>query len=203
MRADELRPPFRRVWLFHGGSLLEFPPVIGYGRLFVTSNAGITAAVNTRTGKGAWRHASGRCAAASPALAYGILFQTFLNRPPCNSMRSDGLTGELVAFNVGFGKVRWRAPLGPSESSPVIAGHTVYVGDWNGDVTALDEHTGRVRWRFHTGGRIKGAVALAGGRLFVGSYDHHVYALDARTGRLVWKASAQPRLGQAGAGQQQ
>jgi outer membrane protein assembly factor BamB len=198
VRADALRPPFRRVWLFHGGSLLEFPPAIGYGRLFVTSNAGTIWAVNTETGKRAWKFVSHRCAAASPALAFGIVFQTFLNRPPCNSARRSGLTGEVVALNVGFGKVRWRRQLGPSESSPVVAGHTVYVGDWNGDVTALDEHTGRVRWRFHTGGKIKGAVAISGRRLFVGSYDHHLYALDTRTGRRIWRASVQQRLGRLG-----
>jgi outer membrane protein assembly factor BamB len=195
--APGIRPPFRKLWLFHGGSLLEFPPAIGYGRLYLTNNAGVTMAVNTRTGKGAWRFVSGRCVAASPALAFGIVFQTYLNRPPCNASGRT-LDGELVALNVGFGKVRWRTKLGPSESSPVVAGHTVYVGDWNGDVTALDEHTGRVRWRFHTGGKIKAAVALAGGRLFVGSYDSRVYALDARTGRLIWRAAAQPRLGRTG-----
>src|SRR5207244_1069982 len=83
-------------------------PALGHGPVYRTSNKGVVWGVSPRTGKAAWKCVSGRCAAASPALAYGIVFQTFLNRPPCNSARSSGLDGELVAFNVGFGKVRWR-----------------------------------------------------------------------------------------------
>src|SRR5579859_7493480 len=29
-----LRPPFRTVWRYQAGSLIEFPPAIGYNRLF-------------------------------------------------------------------------------------------------------------------------------------------------------------------------
>ncbi|HEX4324477.1 MAG TPA: hypothetical protein VHZ77_07580, partial [Gaiellaceae bacterium] len=32
--APGVRPPFRRLWTFHGRHLLEFPPVVGYGRVF-------------------------------------------------------------------------------------------------------------------------------------------------------------------------
>lgn len=195
--AGTLRPPFRRIWLFHGESLLEFPPAIGYGRLYVTSNRGDVWAVNVRTGLRAWKRPQHRCVAASPALHHGVVFQTFLNRPPCNATGSS-LDGEVVAFAVGFGRVRWRTRIGPSESSPLVANGLVYVGDWRGDVLALGERDGSIRWRFHTGGKIKGAVALAGNRLFVGSYDEHVYALDARTGRRLWRAAAQPRLGHTG-----
>lgn len=197
VRADGLRPPFRRIWLFHGGSLLEFPPVIGYGRLFLTSNRGVVWAISTRTGKRAWKRPQHRCSAASPGLGRRTVYVVLLNTPPCNA-EGRGLTGEVVALSTGFGQVRWRRRIGPSESSPLVAGGLVYVGDWRGDVLALQERDGVVRWRFHTRGKIKGAVALAGGRVFAGSYDHHVYALDARTGRRVWRASAQPRLGRRG-----
>ena len=37
---SKLRPPFRRVWWFGARSLLEFPPAIGFGRLYFTSNQG-------------------------------------------------------------------------------------------------------------------------------------------------------------------
>src|SRR5690348_8855809 len=32
--APGVRPPFRRLWTFHGRHLLEFPPVVGYGSVF-------------------------------------------------------------------------------------------------------------------------------------------------------------------------
>lgn len=192
-----LRPPFRTLWVAGGRNLLEFPPAIGYGRLYFTNSTGVLFAVNTRTGKHAWRFESGRCAASSPAVADGTVYQTFLNRPPCNSSRSD-IDGEVVALAAGFGRVRWRTRIGPSESPPLVANGLVYVGDWRGKVYALDARTGEVRWSFQTEDKVKGGAALSSGRLYIGSYDSHVYALDARTGRLVWKAAAQPRLGPRG-----
>ena len=51
-----------------------------------------------------------------------------------------------------------------------------------------------LRWRFKTGGPVKGSVALSGSNVIVGSYDGHVYALDARRGSQVWRGSAQPRF---------
>jgi outer membrane protein assembly factor BamB len=193
-----LRPPFRRIWTYHATSLIEFPPAIGYGRLYFATNAGDFTAVNTRTGKRAWRYRSHRCVAAAPAIHDLVVIQAFMNRPPCNAAGGHGLDGEVIAFAAGFGKIRWRTRIGPTESSPLVAHGLVYVGDWRGKVYALDERTGKIRWSFRTGGAVKGAVALSGKRLFVGSYDGHLYCLDAATGRRIWRASAQPRLGSNG-----
>ena len=104
-----------------------------------------------------------------------------MNRPPCNSKAKPGrLEGEVIAFATGFGKIRWRTRIGPTESSPLLADGRVYVGDWRGRVYALDEQTGRVRWTFQGKGRIKGAVAKSGNRLFVGTYDGYLYAIRAQ-----------------------
>jgi outer membrane protein assembly factor BamB len=191
------RPPFRTRWSFAARNLVEFPPSIGYGRLYFANSSGVFFSVYARTGKRAWRHKSGRCVAASPAIDKQLVFMAFLNRPPCNSSRTD-IDGEVIAFAPGSGRIRWRKAMGPTESSPLVANRLVYVGDWRGNVYALGRENGRIRWKFHTGDKVKGAVALSGNRLFVGSYDSHVYALDARTGRLIWRAAAQERLGPRG-----
>ena len=117
---SELKPPFRRVWTFRARQLLEFPPVIGYGRLYFTNNSGVMFAVNAKTGKRAWKKPIGRCVAASPAVGEHTVYQSFLNRPPCNSKAKPGrLEGEVIAFATGFGKIRWRTRIGPTESSPL------------------------------------------------------------------------------------
>jgi outer membrane protein assembly factor BamB len=192
--AGDLRPPFRRTWVAGGKTLLEFPPSIGYGRLFLANNAGDVYTVSTKTGKRAWTRHVGRCVAASPVVHAGTVYETFLNKPPCNAKPSKKLTGEVIAFTTGLGKVRWRRTIGPSETSPLLVNGTLYVGDWLGNVYALDEQTGAVRWRFHAGGAVKGGLAYAGGRVFFGAYDARLYSLSARTGKLVWRAKAQPRL---------
>ena len=178
-------------------SLLEFPPAVAFGRLYLATNNGNFLAVNAKTGKVMWRHRTRRCAAASPAVAGRLVIEAFLNPLPCSSERGH-LDGEVIAFDAPSGRIRWRFRLGPSESSPLVHGRVVYVADWRGKVYALDVRTGRPRWSFQTGDKVKGALAFAGNRLYVGSYDSHVYALDAGTGRKIWDASAQERLGPRG-----
>jgi outer membrane protein assembly factor BamB len=199
-----LRPPFRTMWTFHGRHLLEFPPAVAYGRAYIANNPGVLYAVQAATGRTSWRFKTGRCTAASPAVADGVVYMAFLNRrrqgkDACNaSPGTPGLDGEVVALDARAGKLRWRRVIGPSETSPLVDGRRVYVGDWTGAVYALDAKTGRTVWAFHTGGEVKGGFALTGKRLIVGSYDHHLYALNARTGALIWRASTQERLGSRG-----
>jgi outer membrane protein assembly factor BamB len=194
-----LRPPFRVEWTFRAHHLIEFPPAVAYGRVYIANNPGTLFAVSASTGRLGWRFASGRCTAASPAVAGGVVYEAFLNKSPCNRKPgTPGIDGEVVALEARKGAVLWRHRIGPSETSPLVAGGLVYIGDWNGWVYALDAKTGREVWRFRTGGEVKGAFALSGRRLYVGSYDHHLYALSARTGRLLWRGSAQERLGGLG-----
>jgi outer membrane protein assembly factor BamB len=194
-----VRPPYRRLWASGGSTLLEFPPAIAYGRLYLVNAYGVVAALNTKTGKRAWKYNGHRCAASSPAISkvlHGTVYVTMLNRGSCATGKVTD--GEVVALAHNWGQLRWRKRIGPSESSPLVVGNTVYVGDWRGDIYALDARTGKTRWRFRTGGRVKGGLSYLTGRVFVGSYDNHVYALGAHSGRLLWKAAAQQRLGNRG-----
>ena len=157
----QLRPPYRKRWQFGARNLVEFPPSIAYGRLYFSNNSGVLFAVNARTGKRAWRYRSGRCVAASPAVSGRLVFQAFMNRPPCNA-DGDDLDGEVIAFYAGSGKVRWRRRIGPSETSPVVVNGRLYVGDWRGNVYAIKANTGEVLWTFETGDEIKGGDRVLG-----------------------------------------
>jgi len=191
-------PPYRIHWRFAGRSLLEFPPTLAYGRVFLPTFAGLLVALDADSGKVIWRHVSGRCAWASPAVADGLVYQTFLLRPPtCDPGR--GRAGTLVALDAASGRVRWRVALAPTESSPLVWHGLVYVGDWSGRVSAFDARTGARRWSVVTDGAVKGSVAVADGRAYVGAYDGRLYALDARTGRVLWRTSSRSRLGTRGA----
>ncbi len=190
-----VRPPFRRVWTSGGVSLLEFPPAIAYDRLYLADGAGRVLAVSTKTGARAWAWQSHRCQAASPAvddLQHGTIFEVFLNRLPCRAKQARD--GEVVALSVGKGKVRWTRHIGASETSPVVVGNRLYVGDWLGKVYALDKRSGRILWTARTRGAVKGGIAVSGNRLYAGSYDGHLYAFDARNGRELWRGRGDPRL---------
>ncbi len=192
-----VRPPFHVRWFVKTHALVEFPPAIAYGRMYYANANGTLFALGLRKVKVDWKFRARRCTAASPGVSRGLVYMTFLNRPPCRATRS-GIDGLLVALDAKTGKVRWRRRIGPSESSPLVAGRRVYVGDWNGKVWAFGALKGGLAWSYTTGGQVKGGLALRSGRLYVGAYDSHLYALDARTGRLLWRASAQQRLGSRG-----
>jgi outer membrane protein assembly factor BamB len=193
-----LAPPFHRVWTFHAQSLVEFPPVVGYGRLFFANNAGVMFAIGAKNGKRAWKYISRRCVASSPTLDRHVVYETFMNAPPCNRKPSPKLTGEAIAFAVGTGRVIWRHTIGPSESSPVVVGATVFLGDWNGRVWALRRRNGKPRWVTKLRSQVKSGVAISGNRLYVGDYSGHLYALNLTTGKIVWSSKVQPRFGSTG-----
>jgi len=146
-----LEPPFRAVWTFKARKLIEFPPALGYRRLFVQTNDGRLIALDRRFGKVHWSTAFHRCSAASPTLSDYTVYAAFMNTPPCNAS-GDKLNGVLIALRVRDGKERWRFSRGPSETSPLVVDGRVYVGDWRGNVYALDQHTGKLLWTYSTGG---------------------------------------------------
>ena len=75
-----LRPPFHLAWTWHGGALLEFPPVVVGGRLFLSTFDGRFYALDARTGRAVWRFGSGRCGWSSPAVAGSLVVATFIGR---------------------------------------------------------------------------------------------------------------------------
>jgi outer membrane protein assembly factor BamB len=198
LNGSTLAPPFRKLWTFHARNLVEFPPAVAYGRLFFANNEGVLFAVGARNGRKAWDYVSHRCVAASPAVDHHVVFEAFMNKPPCNRKPSAKLTGEVVAFAVGTGKILWSRTIGPSESSPIVVGGTVFVGDWNGRIWALRRRSGKPYWSTKLRGQVKGGVTISGHRLYVGDYSGHVYALSSTSGKILWQAKAQPRFGSTG-----
>jgi outer membrane protein assembly factor BamB len=192
-----LQPPFRRVWTFNDNpTLLEFPPAVAYGRLFLPTWDGRFLALDAHTGRVAWRHRSGRCGWGTPVVWRRLVINTYIGHKCASPI--PGTDGEVVAYSASTGNVRWRFRLGPCESSPLVVAGLVYVGDWHGHVYALNAWSGKPRWVFRTDGAVKSSASYADGKVYIGSYDGHVYALDARTGKRIWRASAQQRLGPTG-----
>ena len=193
-----LRPPFRRIWTFRGRALLEFPPAVAYGRIYLPTFDGRFYALDARTGETLWKHRVPGCGWATPAVWKRLVIVTYIGNARSCAKTVSRLGGVVVAYDADSGKVVWRRATGPNESSPLIARGRVFVGDWNGEVWALDARTGTTIWRSTVGGAIKGSLAASGGRLFVGAYDGAVYSLAAGNGRILWRTSAQARLGSRG-----
>jgi len=201
----KLRPPFRKIWTLRVGNIVEFPPVVGYGLVFVNQFRGRFFAVNAATGKRQWRKHFHNCGAASPAIGKDIVYQAYMQPYPCSRFpRSQ--KGFIVAIlfrskrrGILFhrGKVLWRYKTGAVESSPLLVNGVLYFGSWDHHLYALDVRQRahpRLRWRVDLGAEVNSSPAYAGGTVYVGTDGGDVYALDARTGRVRWSSASYSRL---------
>jgi len=197
----KLRPPYRKIWTLRAGNIVEFPPVVGYGLVFVNQFRGRFFAVNAATGKRQWRKHFLHCAAASPAIGKDIVYQAYMQPYPCNRFprTQRGFIAAILfrskkrGILFHRGKVLWRFQTGAVESSPLLVNGTLYFGSWDHHLYALDvrerSHP-RLRWRVDLGSEVNSSPAYANGMVYVGTDGGNLYALDARTGRVRWRSSS-------------
>jgi outer membrane protein assembly factor BamB len=186
--GSKLDPPLHVGWTFRDGLLLEFPPVIYDDTLYFEDAHGSAKAVSTTNGHVLWQRQVGSLAAASPALDihHGLVFFTLLSTAPGAHEPGDGA---VVALSMKTGKVVWSHALPPgSESSPLVHGLSVFLGDQSGTVYSFRTYDGHVNWTFQASGAVKGGVAFAHNTIYFGDYGDHVYAVDAADGREIWSA---------------
>ncbi len=182
--TSRLRPPLHVGWRYNDGALLEFPPVIFHGVMYLLDDDGSARAVNLRNGHELWKRKVGSLAAASPAVASRD--QEVLMPVLSTHGQAPG-AGRFVALSMKTGRVIWARPLGAgSESSPIVNRETVYYGDQAGNLFARNVRNGHLYWAFKAGGAIKGGPALVGGVLYFGDYSGHAYAVRAVNGRRMW-----------------
>ena len=184
-----LDPPLRVGWRFNDGALLEFPPVVYDNTLYFEDENGWASALSSMNGRLIWHHRIGTLAAASPALdiQHKLVFFTLLSTSP--GARAPG-NGAVVALSMKTGKVTWSHPLPPgSESSPLVHGLSVFLGDQGGTVHSFRTYDGHLNWTFQASGAVKGGVAFAHNTIYFGDYGAHVYAVNAANGREIWSAA--------------
>lgn len=186
--GGKLDPPLKVGWRFEDGALLEFPPVIYRNTLYFEDAHGSAKAISTTKGRVLWQHKLGTLAAASPALdmRHKLVFFALLSTRP--GARLPG-KGAIVAVSMKTGKVVWRHALpAGSESSPLVHGLSVFLGDQGGTVYSFRTYDGHLNWTFRAGGAVKGGVAFAHRTIYFGDYGGQVHAVNAANGREIWSA---------------
>jgi outer membrane protein assembly factor BamB len=184
-----MRPPFKRLWTIDAHDTLEFPPTIGYGKMFLAQQKGLFFALNVKNGRVVWRKSLGRCAASSPTIGKGVVYQSYMHRVVC-AQDQAGADGFVVAWDADTGRERWRYNTEPVESSPLLHGNRLFVGSWDNGVHAINAKTGKRIWRFQADNQVNTSAAYWKGRIFIGSDSGTLYALSAKTGKLLWSSGA-------------
>ena len=153
---------------------------------------------------------TGRLAALALPLLLAVALQAE-DWPQWRGPNRDGVwneTGIRETFPPGGLKVRWRAPVGPGWSSPVVAQGRVYVTDVQKNAPAarervlcFEEATGKLLWSHQyavdypdwafdpgTGGP-RATPIIRDGKLYTLGALGHLFCLDAVKGRVVWEKS--------------
>jgi outer membrane protein assembly factor BamB len=106
------------------------------------------------------------------------------------------LTGVSTTAPPAQLKLLWKYEAGDSvDSSPAIADGAVYFGSLTGDLTSLDLSTGKVRWKYATGGSIgESSPAVAGGAVYIGDGNGVVHAVRAADGQKIWTFKTQQEV---------
>ncbi len=175
--------------------MLEFPPSIAYGRLYLANQRGRFYAIHHRTGKIVWERRFNHCSASSPTVAYRVVYHAWMQPLPCNRYPA-----EPARDDHGHGGADREADLDVPrrrafETSPLVIGKTLYAGSWDHKLYAINIYTGKARWTFTADGEVNSSPAYSGGKIYFGTDAGSLYAIDARTGRLRWRAQAQSRFG--------
>lgn len=178
----QLPPPYRQAWKRDLESLLEFPPAINGGRIFIGTNKRKAFALDAQTGRIIWRRKLTGRSAASPAIAGDLVLFTTIN-------------GYVEAMHQDDSQIAWRRDVGTStESSPLVIGNRVYVGTLGGLILCMNARTGKLIWTARATGEVKSSLARAGRLVVVGDYGGRITAFSARTGRIRWRTTSPGRF---------
>ena len=177
LETPGMRLPLEPAWSLDTGGRILGAPAVRDGRAFVGSDAGKIIAVDVKTGKLLWEHATNADVRCSPAVASDLVYAG-----------SD--SGEFVALDAGSGRKRWSFQAGgPVRASPVIAGGVVLFGANDHHLYALDRHTGKKLWSFRADDYcVSIPPVVHGDRVFCAQWTERVYALDLKTGKKLWSS---------------
>jgi outer membrane protein assembly factor BamB len=107
-----------------------------------------------------------------------------------DNARSATLEGQLPTKLAQAWK--FQLPSKAFPTAPVTAGESVFFGDRQGKIHAVNAANGKLLWQAFTSGPIYFPPAIEDGRLFVGSADGRVHAYEAATGKPLWTFRVAP-----------
>ena len=195
------------------GEQIDVSPVVQDKLVYIALNDPEVLALKAASGSLGWvyRPNVGYFAASSPAVANGVEYiaNSDLFAFDATSGRklwrvsvatsglattptvADGLIfmmtqGDIGAYRPASGARAWALNIGTvdDEASPAVANGTVFIGSDYGDVWAIGDRTGDLRWITTLGAPISSSAAVANGVVYVAA--DRLYALDASTGEILW-----------------
>ena len=182
-------------WVFDAGDAIRYSAVALGNRVYFSARNNKVYALDANTGEKLWEFKTKSWMDASPIVADNTVY--------IGAFRSkiyllNARTGELKSVRERTIQIRgteygcangvfrpvspehnaklWRDRTGGSESYPVMANGTVYIGGRDGQLHAFDAASEKEIWTYRLGGFVEAAPAISDGILYAASGDGYVYA---------------------------
>ena len=172
-------------WVYNSSGPLLASPAVAGSHVYLSTEDGLTLALDRQTGEPVWQHVSGFPSSSTPAVTEDWVISAVRR-------------GLVTALDRDSGEVVWETDIAsPIFASPVVAEGTVFIGAGDKKLYALDAATGEPRWDFATKDWILASASYADGVVVVASKDSRVHTVGARTGRrgLYYDAGQGRRIG--------
>ncbi len=190
-------------WSFSTNASVCSSPAVANGKVFILSYDGNLYCIDSITGiqdwsqqlksPGSW-YAGG---ASSPAVYKN---RVYVGARDMNVYCLVATTGDpswkyTMGAQVGPSIPGVGVSIDCTDSSPAIAYDRVYIGSGDHNVYCLIAESGKLKWKYLTGGGINSSPSVANGKVYIGSYDRMLYCIDADSGKLIWRFPTDAGLG--------
>jgi len=192
--AANINPPVKQVWQFNDRALIEYPPALANGVLYVSNQYGDVRALRARDGRTIWdlfnnhRTSGPPVDVTGPAYSDGRLYIA----------REDGL---FRCLDAKTGKTIWARFLRSElESSPLVVGNKIYMGTDKGDLVALSTKDGHKIWDYFRKFPVRSSPSYVNGVVYSADYGGSIFAVNAKTGKQIWRTDTSSGLPPGGRG---
>jgi outer membrane protein assembly factor BamB len=95
--------------------------------------------------------------------------------------------GQVAAFNIENGKVKWERETDLEFSGGIgIGSESIVLGTMEGDVLLLDATTGETKWQTKVSSEVVSAPAIGDGAVVLNTTDGRIFALNLTDGKELW-----------------
>ena len=182
-------------WVFDAGDAIRYSAAVLGDRVYFSARNNKVYALDAKTGEKLWEFKSKNWMDAPPIVVnnkvYVGAFRSKIyvlnaRTGKLESRREKTIQIRGVEYGCANGVFRpvspehnakmWRGQTAGSESYPVTANGTVYIGARDGQLHAFDMASKRQTWAYQFGGFVEAAPAISDGVLYAASGDGSVYA---------------------------
>jgi outer membrane protein assembly factor BamB len=165
------------LWRFKASGSLIGPARFAEGKVYIGSQTGYVHCLSADTGKELWRSYLLFPVTTPVTVAYGRVYVGTED-------------GSIKALSAKSGEDQWQYKARRSAEGPIAAAYGNVFGTWDQTLYAVEGRTGKLAWRFATGGLLGRSGPVAGyGKVYIASWNKWVFAVNSQDGTLAWQTS--------------